>query len=242
MASLKFPAAAATAACLFLAGCDVNIRDAGPAEHLSKSIDLDKSELARVEVKIGVGELRMSGGSSKLMEGEFDYAPPSWKPNIHYSNTGFRGDLKIEQPSSSGVGISTGRHHTTYKWDVKLNDDVPLDIVANLGVGEAQMNLGSLNLRSLAVQMGVGEARVDLRGKPKHDYTVDINGGVGQATVDLPRDVAIIAEAHGGIGDISVRGLEKRDGRWVRSGRENSAVTLRITVKGGIGSIVLNGE
>src|SRR5262249_36349691 len=135
-----------------------------------------------------------------------------------------------------------GGRHTTYKWDIKLNDDLPLDIAANLGVGEARLNLGSLNLRSLAVQMGVGEARADLRGKPKHDYSVDINGGVGQAPVDRPGDVAIIAEAHGGIGDISVHGLEKRDGRWVSPGREHAAVTVRVSVKGGIGSIVLNAE
>src|ERR1041384_7557312 len=107
MTLVRHSAAAAAVACVFLGGCDINVRDAGPPEHMSKSIDLDKAEMARVEVKIGVGELRMSGGSAKLMEGEFDYAPISWKPNIRYNATGFRGDLKIEQPSSSGGGRHT---------------------------------------------------------------------------------------------------------------------------------------
>src|ERR1039458_5551387 len=37
--------------------------------------------------------------------------------------------------------------------------------------------------------MGVGELHMDLRGKPKHDYDVRIHGGVGEATIHLPRDV-----------------------------------------------------
>jgi|KBSSwiStaDraftv2_1062776.scaffolds.fasta_scaffold583267_2 hypothetical protein len=229
--------AGVVAGLVLLGGCNVNMRDAGPAEHMSKSIEIDKAEMSRVEIKIGVGELKVGGGSSKLMDADFEYAPPTWKPIVRYSATGFRGDLKIEQPSNSGGGS-----RVTYKWDVRLNDKLPLDLVAHLGVGEAKMTLGSLNMRSLELNMGVGELRVDLRGKPDHDYNVQINGGVGQATVDLPRDVGIVATAHGGIGDISVRGLEKRNGRWINPARENAAVTIHIDVKGGIGNITLNAE
>ncbi len=220
-----------------LGGCNVNMRDSGPAEHMSKSIDIDKAEMSRVEIKIGVGELKVQGGSSKLMDAEFDYAPPSWKPVVRYSATGFRGDLKIEQPSNSGGGTQV-----TYKWDIKLNDKLPLDMVAHLGVGEAKLTLGSLNLRSLELNTGIGELSVDLRGKPDHDYNVIINGGIGQATVHLPRDVAIVANASGGIGDISVHGLEKRNGRWINPARENAAVTIHIDIKGGIGNITLSAE
>src|SRR5882724_11092489 len=94
-------AALAGAVGLLLGACNVNMREAGPAEHFSKSIEIDKAEMARVEIKIGVGELKVAGGSAKLLESDFDYAPPSWKPLIHYSATGFRGDLIIEQPSNS---------------------------------------------------------------------------------------------------------------------------------------------
>ena len=224
------------AAAMLLAACNIE-HDAGPAQMLSRSIEIDKAEMSRVEIKIGVGELRVQGGAAKLMEGEFEYAPPSWKPIVSYSATGFRGDLKIEQPSSSGAGV-----HVKYKWDVRLNDKLPLDLVSHLGVGEARLMLGSLNLRTLELNVGVGELHVDLRGKPEHDYDVQINGGVGQATVDLPRDAAIDAQASGGIGDISVRGLEKRDGRYINPRRENGAVTIHMRVKGGIGQITLNAE
>jgi len=87
------------------------------------------------------------------------------------------------------------------------------------------------------MNMGVGEARVDLKGHPTRDYTVKVSGGVGHAIVYLPTDVGIIASAQGGIGDINVRGLQKRGGTWINPAHENAPVTIHVDVEGGIGQI-----
>jgi hypothetical protein len=229
--------ALAIAAMIALTACDIDFVRTGPDEHETKSIDLDKSEMARVEIKMGVGELTVDGGSSKLMDADFTYNVPSWKPVVRYSSTGFRGNLIIEQPSGS-----RGGSHVNYRWNVRLNDSVPLDISAKLGAGEARLNLGSLNLRSVAMNAGVGEVRLDLRGKPQRDYDVSVHGGVGKATVYLPPDVGVIANARGGIGDIKVRGLQKRDGMWINPGHEHAPVTIHLEVHGGVGEIELIAE
>jgi hypothetical protein len=223
-------AVAAFATC----GCDINVEHTGPVEHETRSVELDKSEMARVEIKMGAGELTVDGGSPKLMDADFAYNIPSWRPVVKYTAAGFRGNLTVEQPHGSH-----SRGHMTYKWNLHLNDKVPMDVVTELGAGEARMNMGSLDLRSLQVHMGVGELRLDLRGKPSRDYSVAINGGVGQATVYLPREVGVTANAVGGIGNISVSGLEKRDGRWINPAHENSPVTIHVDVHGGIGEIRL---
>src|SRR3569832_983961 len=44
------------------------------------------------------------------------------------------------------------------------------------GAGESHLDLGSLALRRVEVEMGVGEVQMDLRGNPKHDYEVRIRG------------------------------------------------------------------
>lgn len=85
--------------------------------------------------------------------------------------------------------------------------------------------------------MGVGELNLDLRGKPKRGYDVRVHGGVGEATIRLPNDVGIKAEARGGIGQIEMRGLEKRGDRWVNAGHEDADVTIHLNVAGGIGAI-----
>jgi len=110
------------------------------------------------------------------------------------------------------------------------------------GAGEAQLNLGSLDLRSVDIQIGAGTLRLDLRGAPTKDYSVRIRGGVGEATVYLPKEIGISATAVGGIGDISVTGLRKSGERYVNDSYERAAVRIRLDIKGGVGSIRLIAE
>jgi predicted membrane protein len=120
-----------------------------------------------------------------------------------------------------------------------FNDQKPLDLDVNCGAGETRLDIGELELRHVKVSMGVGELRMDLHGAPKHDYDVSIHGGIGQATVYLPSDVGIEANAEGGIGDIHVSGLEKHGGRYVNQALGKAQTTIRLDIQGGIGEIRL---
>lgn len=116
-----------------------------------------------------------------------------------------------------------------YQWDVRLNDAQPLDFSTHMGAGNAEMAPGSLTLRSIEVRMGVGNLEMDLRGVPKHDYNVEIHGGVGNAEIRLPKNVGIVAKASGGLG-----------GEWVNPGHEYAPVTIRLDISGGVGNIDLS--
>src|SRR5215469_4606336 len=131
-----FKAAILTAAITLLCGCEMNGRQVGPSEHDAKSVELGKFESARLEVKMDAGELRLSGGSAKLAESDVDYNVPSWKPRFITHISGLRADVRIEQPTN---GEFLG--DVQYKWGVRLNDQVPWDIVTNLGAGEAHLDL-----------------------------------------------------------------------------------------------------
>ena len=161
-----------------LTGC-IEIEPSGPPHTESRSIELDKSEMVHVELKMGAGELNVRGGSPKLMEAEFRYNRLGLKPDVRYDASGFRGHLVVEEPSHM--------HHSgsDYRWDLRLNDEKPIDLEVHFGAGEGRLDVGSLTLRSLEVHMGVGELRVDLRGTPKKDYNVSVHGGVGEATIYL---------------------------------------------------------
>jgi len=218
-------------AALAAAGCDFNVTT-GPTEHETRALEMDKSEMARIELKMGAGELVVDGGSAKLLDADLAYNIPSWKPVFRDDSSSFRREITISQPPGSNGGSNV-----VYRWDLRLNDSVPLDVVAHLGAGKARMNLGETSLRSLEVNMGVGELRLDLTGHPQRDYSVRLHGGVGQATVLVPASVGIRATAHGGIGDISVRGLEQRDGVWINPAHEQAPVTIHLDVAGGVGQI-----
>jgi hypothetical protein len=215
-------------AALFLASCSFG---GGPTIQDHKTIEMDRSESTRLDLRIGAGELKVGGGAAKKLEADFAYSE-ALKPTIESRTSGATSEIAISQAEG---GFSFG--NTTSRWDVRLNDSVPVEVVAKLGAGQADMNLGSLNLRGLNMDIGVGEVNVDLRGTPKKSYDVRINGGVGEAKVFLPRTVGITANAKGGIGEVNVEGLEKRGDRWINPGHENDPVQITLDARGGVGEI-----
>src|SRR5215471_6537074 len=160
------------AALVCLSGCVVET--SGPATHDFKAIEKDTSDLVRVNLQMGAGNLRVGSGTDKLMRADFEYNIPSWKPEVRYT----AGNLSISQPSSHSVRLGNNK----YDWDVRFSRDVPLNMSIEFGAGEAHLDLGSLSLQHVDVQMGVGSIDMDLRGNPKRDYDVRIQGGVGEAT------------------------------------------------------------
>jgi hypothetical protein len=223
------------AAALLVAGCATGCVAAGETRHETKAIELDDAEMARVEIRMGGGELHVKSGTPKLLEADFAYNVPDWKPVVDYHATSRHGELTISQPEHSGNFFRS----SVYTWDLKLNGQLPLDVIVNLGGGEANLDLGRMDLRTVDVNIGAGELKMDLRGEPKRDYSVQVRGGAGAATVYLPRDSGISATATGGIGEVSATGLEKRDGVWINPERVHAPVTVHLDVKGGVGEIRL---
>jgi hypothetical protein len=222
---------------LMLTGCAGRAVPAGPSEHETQSIELDKAEMARVEIRMGAGELNVAGDSPRLLDAEFEYDNPALKPIVRYTAGSFRGQLNVSQPNAHSASPSS-----RYTWNLHLNNQLPLDVVTHLGAGNADMNLGSLTLRSVEVHMGVGNLDMNLRGNPKRDYDVEIHGGVGNATLRLPSNVGIVARASGGIGNIEAHGLEKHDGRWVSPNHQEAKVNIHLDISGGVGNISLIAE
>jgi hypothetical protein len=233
LTSSKFLTAGLGVSCFLLTACGPDFGPPGPERTDIRSIPLDQSEEVRVELSMGAGELRVRGGSDKLMDGRFTYNRLRLRPEISYSSGGFRGHLVVEEPSH--VGGSTRR----YAWDLSFNNQKPLDLEVKCGAGESRLDLEDLTLQRVSIEMGVGELKMDLRGQPKNDYSVHIRGGIGEATVYLPQSVGIEAEVEGGIGDIHTTGLEKRDGRYVNAAYGHANTTVHLDIQGGIGAIHL---
>jgi hypothetical protein len=224
------------AALIALSGCVIDTQRSGPLEYSSQNVDMDNSEQVHVDLSMGAGELRVTDGAQKLLRADFSYNIPAWKPDVRYTRSGSRGTLRIEQP---GKTHNTAFGKTQYRWDLQLNNKVPIDLEVHFGAGQARLDLGSLQLRGVELDMGVGQLDMDLRGKLSHSYNVSIHGGIGQATVHLPVDAGIFAEAHGGIGSIQVRGLRHEGSHWVSESYEEAENKIRIDVEGGIGEIKL---
>jgi hypothetical protein len=220
-------------ALVLLTGCGIETRTV-PTRTEAFAIERDKSEFLRVNVNMKAGELRLSGGAAKFLEGSATYNIEGGKPVVKYASAAGRGSLTIDQPASaSSVG------NVKYEWDVRLPNDVPVDLTVDFGAGEAKVNVGSMSLRSVEVRIGAGRLDMDLRGDPQRNYDVRVRGGVGEAVIRLPKDVGVYATAAGGIGSINVTGLRKQGEHWINDAYEGARRTIRLEVRGGVGEISL---
>ncbi|HEY7208981.1 MAG TPA: toast rack family protein [Bryobacteraceae bacterium] len=221
---------------ILLAGCNFDTSPPGPTRETSVHVDISNTDRANVDLDMAAGEMKLRGGAKELIEGRSEFNVPAWEPKVDISRNGSHAVVRISQPHEAHLGS-----HRHYLWDLQFNDKVLLDLAIKCGAGQAKLDLGELALRSVEVHMGAGQVDLDLRGKPDRDYDVNISGGVGQATVYLPQDVGIWAEAHGGIGSLTVTGLEKKDSHWENSLYDKGKVNVRLKVQGGIGEIRIVG-
>lgn len=223
-----------TALTLLTPACYVSTEGSGNVEHDARAIDINGAKSVDVEVEMGAGELVMQGGAAKLMDADFRYRERDGKPEVKYGVSGSRGTLEVRQPSHHTIGSNDKN-----RWELRLNEEVPMDVRVKMGAGEGRLTLGNTALHSLEVEIGAGEMKVDLTGHPHGDIDVKIHGGVGEATVRLPRRARLDVEAHGGIGEISARGMDKRGDRWVNEPAGQPDATIHVSVNGGIGQINL---
>jgi len=204
----------------------------------TRTIDAGGAKSAAVSVRMGAGELRLSGGAASLMEAEFTTNVKYWMPETDYRVVGERGQLTVRQ--RRGRNLFFG--HRRNDWDIRLTATLPLDLDIKLGAGENRLDLRGVDLTFLEVNMGVGELRLDLSGPRTRDLEVRVPGGVGSATVTLPRDIGVRVEVDGGIGSVSAHGLVKDGHRYVNEVFGKTAAAIRMEVDAGIGSIELREE
>ena len=201
----------------------------------SKSIPLGEADSVRVRISIGAGELTIEGGAKELMEGEFATNVRHWMPEVDYRVSGSRGDLRIRQRRHSGIPLG----HAENRWDVRLNNDVPIDLDINMGAGENRVDFRQVDARSLDIDMGVGELSLDLSAERTRDLDINIDGGIGEATIYLPSETGVRVKVDGGIGEVNASGLAKSGGVYTNEAYAKPGPRLNISIDAGIGSVNL---
>lgn len=227
----------------------------GNLKTASHSIELGDADSVNVEVFMAAGELKVSGGASELLEADFTYNVDELEPEVEYS----AGTLIVSTPDiEAGVGSWWDLDDYRYEWDLRLNDDVPMEMKVKLGAGTADLELGSLSLTRLSVETGAGEVRVnlsdsssltrldvdagvgqatvDLTGTWQNDLDANISSGVGELTLRLPHSACVRVDVEGGLGIVNTHGLTMDGNDYVNDACGESEVTLRIDISAGVGA------
>ena len=222
-------------------------QEVGKMQEESKSVDLKNADSVSPQLKMGAGELHITGGADQLMEGDFSYNVSEWKPKVSYDVSGGKGELLVKQGGANSGSLGAKARN---EWDISFNDELPTDLVVKMGAGESDLDLDSLTLKGVDLKMGAGKSTIDLTGDYAQGFAASIEGGVGEATVMLPSgvgkatvllpsEVGVKAKAEGGLGKINAEGLKRVGDSYVNDAYGESDVNLSVDVKGGVGEINL---
>jgi hypothetical protein len=232
---------------LLFAGCAVRIGDfeiqvgdpdlleTGELKQEERSVPLEDIESVQVEVRMGAGKLGLQGGADSLMEAEFIYNVEEWQPEVNFEKADRLGMLVVRQPFAGTIVADNVRN----EWKVKLNNDIPMRMLVQLGAGEGDLDLRGMDLRGLDVDLGAGKVTIDLSGDWGRNFSVQVKRGIGEAALRLPSGVGIRVDVKSGLGTVIGLGLERQGEFYVNDAYGESEVTIDIEVLGAIGSINL---
>jgi hypothetical protein len=230
----RFLSVLSAAVLLAEAGCYMPAPKVRKTVTTSDKVEIGGAESTSVSIAVGVGKLNITGGAEGLLDAEFEYNIPDWKPEVRYEVKEGFGELEIEQPAT--VVGATWPSNVKYEWNLKLSDSMPMDLTVEMGVGKLDLDLRGLNLRRLKVDAGVGEGRVDI-SRVVRDLDADIEAGIGKLKLLLPADVGVKVEADGGIGHVEVDGLTRDGDAWVNDLWGKAGISVRVNIEGGIGEV-----
>jgi hypothetical protein len=177
------------------------------------------------------------GGATDVMEADFTYDDADWKPPLvsYDVDASGQGDLVVTQKATGRPAMRQGR----CEWTIRLNQDLPTELKVKSGAGKADLRLSGLTLPSLRVESGVGELTLDLSGEWRRSTQAFVKAGIGDTVVRLPQDAGVRVQSTVGLGSIHPHGLTWDGEAYTNALYGQAAVTLDITVEGGIGKINL---
>jgi hypothetical protein len=222
---------------VLLAGCGYKLR-VGEVRTESQSVELGDTRSVQVEINLGAGDLAVTGGGEKLLEADFTYNVAELKPQVKYTD----GTLVLWQPENGGLPDLRGITDFRNEWDLRLNDQVSMDLMVEIGAGASELRLAGLSLTGLDITLGAGGSMIDLSGGWTRDLNVTINAGAGDITVRLPGGIGARVKVNAGMGTIETRGLEENENVYTNAAYGESETTLQVDIDAGVGQINLEVE
>lgn len=214
-----------------LIGCSIT---SAQEEQLTEvEIPRDQAEQLNIDIEVGYGHVDISGGSDLFASGNVTYNHDKLKPNIEYKLSGDTGNIHMHQKKTK---VKMKKGALTNNWDVVLANDIPVDLSVNTGASDTALNLTGMDLQALDIEAGVGRTVVDLSGEWKESFDVDLELGVGEFTMILPKEVGVKIKSDKGLVSSNFKGfISQGDGVYVNDAYEHADVIISVSTEIGLG-------
>jgi hypothetical protein len=222
---------------LLISSCAVLSRTTrvGETRTETQTVELGSADKARVQIRIGAGELSIAGEANSLMDATFRYNVADWQPRINYTVNSSQGELVVDHKGEA-IPISGALIN---EWSLQLNNSVPIYLDIETGAGKSELDLRGLDLTGLQIDIGAGTTNINLSSVLDHDLNATITGGVGEFSVKLPGDMGVQISLDRAIGNLTTTGLVRNGDYYVNDSYGSAPSTLFLDINAGIGSIKL---
>ncbi len=204
-------------------------------------------EPAELLIRMGAGELSLSGGTKSLVKGEVEYNVDGWEPKIRREGR----EVRIEQGVKS-ANFSRGVQNLINRWDLELGNR-PIDLTLEAGAYEGNLDFSDVPLTRLKITDGASKVRV-VFNLPNPQVMRTFTYETGASNVTLKK----LANANfeemtfkGGAGNFTLdfSGKLQRDARvWIDGGLGNMTIIIpeesncRIVLSGGLTNVTTEGS
>jgi hypothetical protein len=203
-------------------------------------IPLDGIRSARINFHHAAGKLSVASGTN---------------PMSLFSGT-FGGGLKIKSSSENGINnfVLHSRDggfpivafpwlwgpQNYLHWDVRLTEEIPLDLRFNTGASDTRLDLTDLKVTNLRVDTGASATEINLPDSLPYSKVL-IKAGAASIKINVPEFVAARIRVSGGLMGASVDRIRfpKSGGYYQSPNYENSSHQIEIRVEIGAGSVTI---
>lgn len=195
----------------------------------------ERITLLNASLKPAVGSLNIEALSDNknIVEGTINYRQGT---TIEKEMSERNGTATFSLVLSGNTIINPINQTSLPDWNIDLATSMLLDLDVSVGVGDADLDLEKLSLENLNVDVGVGRCEIIL---PAADLTANINGGVGETVIYLPKDTTVSLIKDTGITSVSLPAdfTKAREDEYKYNATQNDLPQITLYVEQGIGRL-----
>jgi len=201
------------------------------------SIPLEGTTQARISLNHGAGQVRVTAGAdpNTLMSGTF-----SGGVSQDISRDGNRSRLTLNAPTDMVWMFPFGSNRG-FEWDLRLNENVAIDLEIKTGASETILDLSRLKVERLNVGTGASSTRITL--PEAAGFTrAEIGSGAASVDVRVPQGVAARIRVKGGLSSSKIdQNRFPRTGDFYESPDYSTASNRAdIEIDMGVGSVTVS--
>jgi len=195
---------------------------------------------AQVKLTLGAGNVTLDAlpGGKALLAGKVQY--PAGSPvRQSFEVRGGRGLISLKA-GEEAEWFSTWLGGQRMEWDLGLTPSIPLELEVQAGVGETELDLRELQVRSFTLDAGVGRVSVTFPARVE-ETTATVEAGVGNITLVIPEGVAARISVDTGIGPVHIdqERFPRSDDVYLSPDFEEAQHRLWLSIDGGVGEITV---